>query len=287
MNSIVPGNVFSMNLTLNVNGELIDLRCPQIMGILNVTPDSFYDGGRYVEPAKIVGQAEKMLSEGADFLDIGGYSSRPGAYDITEDEEMERVVTAVRLVKREFPQARLSIDTFRSNVARAAVGEGADIINDISGGELDKNMFTTVAALRVPYILMHMRGTPQTMNQKTDYENLLKDMTDYFHRKIEQLRELHVKDIIVDPGFGFAKTVEQNFYLLRNMNYFSILGRPLLAGLSRKSLIWRTLNITPEEALNGSTVLNTLALLQGASILRVHDVKSAKETIKLVTEARM
>ncbi|MFD1000549.1 dihydropteroate synthase [Ohtaekwangia kribbensis] len=282
MKSSFENNFFSTNKTLNLNGRLVDLRTPRIMGILNVTPDSFYDGNRYTSEADILKQVEKMLSDGAMFIDVGGYSTRPGAEEISAEEEQKRVLKAVKNISHEFPDAFISVDTFRSEVVRAAVDAGAHLVNDVSGGSLDDAMFKTVAELKVPYILMHMRGTPQTMNKLTVYENLLKDIMDFFHEKIFTLQQLGAKDIIVDPGFGFAKTVEQNFELLSKLDHFNILGKPVLAGLSRKSMIWRTLDITPEEALNGTTSLNTVALLKGASLLRVHDVKQAAEAIKLI-----
>jgi dihydropteroate synthase len=282
MKSSFENNFFSTNKTLNLNGRLVDLRTPRIMGILNVTPDSFYDGNRYTSEADILKQVEKMLSDGAMFIDVGGYSTRPGAEEISAEEEQKRVLKAVKNISHEFPDAFISVDTFRSEVVRAAVDAGAHLVNDVSGGSLDDAMFKTVAELKVPYILMHMRGTPQTMNKLTVYENLLKDIMDFFHEKIFTLQQLGAKDIIVDPGFGFAKTVEQNFELLSKLDHFNILGKPVLAGLSRKSMIWRTLGITPEEALNGTTSLNTVALLKGASLLRVHDVKQAAEAIKLI-----
>lgn len=282
MKSSFENNFFSTNKTLNLNGRLIDLHTPRIMGILNVTPDSFYDGNRYTSEAGILKQVEKMLADGATFIDVGGYSTRPGAKEITAEEEQKRVLKAVKNIAHEFPDAFISIDTFRSEVVRAAVDAGAHLVNDVSGGSLDDAMFKTVAELKVPYILMHMRGTPKTMTQLTVYENLVKDIIDFFHEKISMLQQLGVKDIIVDPGFGFAKTADQNFELLSRLDHFNILGKPVLAGLSRKSMIWRTLGITPEEALNGTTSLNTVALLKGASLLRVHDVKQAAETIKLI-----
>jgi dihydropteroate synthase len=282
MKSSFENNFFSTNKTLNLNGRLVDLRTPRIMGILNVTPDSFYDGNRYTSEADILKQVEKMLSDGAMFIDVGGYSTRPGAEEISAEEEQKRVLKAVKNISHEFPDAFISVDTFRSEVVRAAVDAGAHLVNDVSGGSLDDAMFKTVAELKVPYILMHMRGTPQTMNKLTVYENLLKDIMDFFHEKIFTLQQLGAKDIIVDPGFGFAKTVEQNFELLSKLDHFNILGKPVLAGLSRKSMIWRTLGITPEKALNGTTSLNTVALLKGASLLRVHDVKQAAEAIKLI-----
>ncbi len=279
----MQNNVFYTNKTLNVRGKVLDLGTPKVMGILNVTPDSFYDGGEFTEEKSILRQTQKMLDEGADLIDVGGYSSRPGATDITEKEEAERVLGAIQLILNKFPDTILSVDTFRSSIAKKAVEEGAAMINDISGGEQDSSMFDTVASLKVPYVLMHMRGTPQTMSKLTDYGNLMKDITDYFHKKIYKLRQLGIKDIIIDPGFGFSKTVEQNFELLHNLDYFQMMGLPILAGLSRKSLIWRTLNQAPEEALTGTIALNTAALLKGASILRVHDVKEAVACIKLIT----
>ena len=256
------------------------------MGILNVTPDSFYDGGKFTAEKEILTQVEKMVKEGADFLDVGGYSTRPGAEEINVNEELNRSVRTIQLIRQRFPDTILSIDTFRSEVARAAVQEGASVINDISGGELDAAMFEAVASLKVPYILMHMRGNPKTMTTLTSYDNLVKDILSYFHAKLARLTELGVKDVIIDPGFGFAKTREQNFVLLQELDKFQFLGRPVLAGLSRKSMVWKTLNVKPEEALNGTSVVNTVALLKGASILRVHDVKEAAEAVKLVQEMK-
>jgi dihydropteroate synthase len=279
----VQNTPFSTNKTVNINGRLLDLTIPKIMGVLNVTPDSFYDGGKFIAEEAIILQVDKMLSAGADFIDVGGYSSRPGAADISEDEEKSRSVRAIELIARQFPNAIISIDTFRSGVAKAAVDAGASMINDISGGSLDAAMFETVAKLQVPYILMHMRGTPQTMRDQTQYKAIIKDIVTYFQEKIQQLKDLEVKDIIVDPGFGFAKTREQNFNILRNLENFGILGRPIMVGLSRKSMIWKTLDIKPEEALNGTTALHMMALWKGANILRVHDVREAKEVIKLFT----
>ena len=253
------------------------------MGVLNITPDSFFDGGRFFSESSILQQVEKMLSEGADFIDVGGYSSRPGAADISPEEERERIVKAITAILKTFPGAIISIDTFRSSVASAAVYAGAVMINDISGGNLDEKMFETVASLKVPYICMHMKGTPQNMRSQTQYSNLIKEMIDYFHRKIYALGQLDVKDIVIDPGFGFSKTIAQNFEILQGLESFSIVGRPILIGLSRKSMIWKTLSVQPAEALNGTTALNTVALLRGADILRVHDVKEAREVIKLFT----
>jgi dihydropteroate synthase len=257
------------------------------MGILNVTPDSFYEGSRYVTEKDIVQHAEKMLAHGATFLDIGGYSTRPGADEVTEEEELRRVLPAVRAVMNAFPDAMVAIDTFRSNVATAAVEAGASMVNDISAGTLDPQMAATVARLEVPYIAMHMRGTPKTMNTLTDYDDLVGDIIRYFHEKIDAFHQLGIRDIIVDPGFGFAKTVDQNFKLLSRLGVLRILGKPILVGLSRKSMIWRTLMTTPENALNGTTCLNTVALLNGASILRVHDVREAVDTITLVSRLQL
>ena len=279
---MAKGSIFYEKKTLNIRGNLVDLSTPRVMGILNVTPDSFYDGGRYQDEQGVLQQAEKMLSEGATFLDIGGYSSRPGAKEVSVEEEKRRVVATVALVTKHFPEAYLSVDTFRAKVAREAVAAGAGMVNDISGGELDTQMFDTVAELQVPYLLMHLRGTPQTMQGFTKYENLVVEVLDYLQQKIARLRDLKVKDIIVDPGFGFAKTIDQNYTLLKNLSVFLTLGAPLLVGLSRKSMIYRRLDINVEEAGNGTTVLNTLALMNGASILRVHDVKEALEAIQLV-----
>ena len=269
--------------TLNVRGRLINLSTPRVMGILNVTPDSFYEGSRHVTEKDIVQHAEKMLAYGATFLDVGGYSTRPGAEEVSEEEELRRVLPAIRAVMKAFPDAMVAIDTFRSAVATAAVDAGASMVNDISAGNLDPQMPATVARLEVPYIAMHMRGTPRTMNTLTDYEDLVSDIIRYFHEKIGAYHQLGIRDIIVDPGFGFAKTVDQNFRLLSRLGELRILGKPILTGLSRKSMIWRTLMTTPDNALNGTTCLNTVALLNGASILRVHDVREAVDTITLVS----
>lgn len=278
--------VFSTNKTLNIKGRLVDLTVPRIMGILNVTPDSFFDGGRYLQEDEILKQVEKMLSEGAWFIDVGGYSSRPNAEDITVGEELRRVTFAIRIISKAFPDAWVTVDTFRSNVAAAAIEEGAVMINDISAGQLDPVMSDVVAKYKVPYIIMHMRGNPRTMNNLVEYQDLVKDVIDYFHQIIFDLNQKGIHDLIIDPGFGFAKTVDQNFQLLNHLEMLGILGKPVLAGLSRKSMIWRTLNTTPQEALNGTTALNTVALLKGASILRVHDVKEAREIIQLVEKMK-
>lgn len=262
------------------------LETPKVMGILNVTPDSFYDGGRYRNERGILDQAETMLTEGATFLDVGGYSSRPGAGDVPREEELRRVLPAIRSIVRQFPEALVAVDTFRAEVAKAAVGEGAVMVNDISAGSLDPALPATVGALKVPLIAMHMRGTPRTMNTLTEYENLLKDIITYFQEKIHAFHELGIRDVIIDPGFGFAKTVDQNFHILNRLETLRVLGKPVMVGLSRKSMIWRTLQTTPGNALNGTTCLHTMALLHGASILRVHDVREAMETVTLVANAR-
>ncbi len=280
----MQNKAFLTNKTLNLGGRLVSIKKPVIMGILNVTPDSFFDGNLYTNEKKILSQVEKMIAEGATFVDVGGYSSRPGAEEITVEEEQKRILGAIKPILKKFPETFISIDTFRSEVAKAAVGEGAVMINDISGGSLDAKMFETTAQLKVPYILMHMRGNPKTMTSQTDYQHLVKEVMDYFHQKLNQLSQYNHSDIIIDPGFGFAKTITQNFELLNQLEYFSQLEKPLLVGLSRKSMIWKTLQSSPEEALNGTTALNTIALLKGANILRVHDVKEAREAIQLVDQ---
>lgn len=254
------------------------------MGIINVTPDSFFSGSRKVAESEIINTAEQMLSEGATFLDLGGYSSRPGADDISVEEEWKRVEPAIKDILKEFPNAIISVDTFRSQIARRAIDSGAAIINDISAGNLDRNMLSTVANLQVPYIAMHMKGTPQTMKELAEYEDLLKEVLFYFSEVLVRCSELGIKDVILDPGFGFAKDASHSFELLKRLDHFKHTGKPVLAGVSRKSMIYRTLNLTADEALNGTTVLNTVALLKGASILRVHDVKEAMEAIKLVNQ---
>ena len=279
----MQSKVFSQNKTLNLRGRLLDLSIPRVMGILNVTPDSFFAGSRFSNEHAILQHAEKILHEGAAMIDIGGYSTRPGATDIPEKEELSRVIGPIRSIIKKFPEAVISIDTFRAEVARVAVNEGAALVNDISGGEGDPIMFDTVASLGVPYILMHMRGTPQTMTQQTGYQNIIREMMEYFHKKINVLHNKGVKDLIIDPGFGFAKTAAQSFNVLQHLHHFTFFGKPVLAGVSRKSIIWKTLGTLPENALNGTTSLNTVALLKGASLLRVHDVKEAMEVIKLIT----
>jgi dihydropteroate synthase len=270
--------------SINLNGRLLSLKSPVVMGILNVTPDSFYAGSRQADEAAVAQRIETILAEGGAIVDIGGYSSRPDAAEVTEEEEWQRIKPALKRMQRDFPEVPVSVDTFRSVIARRAVEEyGTAMINDISGGMLDARMFETIALLQVPYILMHMRGTPQTMQQHTDYDDLMEDIMLYFAQKVRALRQLGVNDVILDPGFGFAKTLEQNYELMRSLSEFSIhFETPLLVGISRKSMIYKLLNATPEDSLNGTTVLNTYALLNGADILRVHDVKAATETIEIV-----
>lgn len=272
---------------INVNGSLLDLSQPRVMGILNVTPDSFYAGSRTQTEAEIVRRVKQIVSEGAAIIDIGAYSSRPNADNVSAREEMERLRMGLKILFEIQPDAVVSVDTFRADVARMCVEEyGVAIINDIAAGEMDANMFHTVAALNVPYIMMHMQGTPQSMQQHPHYDNLLKEVFLYFARKVQQLRDLGVKDIILDPGFGFGKTMEHNYVLLSHLEEFRIFELPLLVGVSRKSMIYRLLDITPQEALNGTTVLDTICLLKGADILRVHDVKEAVETVRIVQAMR-
>lgn len=275
------------NYYMNVNGRLLDLSTPQVMGILNVTPDSFYAGSRMQTETQIATRVEQMLEEGADMIDIGAYSSRPGAADISVQEEMDRLRAGLRIVRRMHPDAIVSVDTFRAAVARMCVEEyGVAIVNDISGGEMDKDMFPTVARLGVPYVLMHMQGTPQNMQQQPHYDSLLGDIFRYFARKVQQLRDLGAKDIVLDPGFGFGKTLEHNYELLAHLEYFRIFGLPLLVGVSRKSMVYNLLGTTPAEALNGTTAVNTVCLMKGADILRVHDVRQAVEAIKIITKMK-
>lgn len=271
-------------MTLNCNGKLIDLTSPKVMGILNVTPNSFYDGGKHTEEKVILKQVEKMLLEGATFIDVGGYSSKPNAEEVSEEQELQRILPVVQNISKEFPNTVISIDTFRSKVAQAAVENGAAIINDISAGNLDVKMMETVAQLQVPYIMMHMKGTPQTMQSLTQYENIVKEMLFYFSEKIALARSFGINDLILDPGFGFAKTVDQNFEVLNKLDLFQITELPILAGLSRKSMIYKTLDTSAEFALNGTTSLNTISLLKGAKILRVHDVKEAVECVQLFNQ---
>ncbi len=266
---------------INCKGHLIDVTTPRIMGILNVTPDSFYDGGVYKSDVDILQQVEKMLSEGATFIDVGAYSSRPNAEHISETEELSRLLPIIQLLVKEFPSIILSIDTFRSKIAHEAIEAGASLINDISGGNLDDNMFSTIAKLQVPYIMMHMAGSPQNMQSNVTYDDLLKDIILYFSKKIFELRQLGVNDLIIDPGFGFSKTLDQNFELLQKMQLLNTFKLPILAGLSRKSMLYKLLNTGADKALNATTAANMIALNQGATILRVHDVKEAKEAIMI------
>jgi len=269
-------------MTINCKGKLIDLASPKVMGILNITPDSFYDGGAHKNEVEVLNHVERMLSEGATFIDVGAYSSRPNADHISEIDELKRILPIVKLILKEFPETLLSIDTFRSEIAKQCIEAGACMINDISAGKLDEHMLQTIADLHVPYIMMHMRGTPQNMQQQTEYDNLLKDILFYFSERITKTKAAGIIDIMVDPGFGFAKTLEQNFELLNKLELFKIIEKPLLVGISRKSMIYKTLETSAKEALNGTSVLNTIALQKGASILRVHDVKEAMECITLV-----
>lgn len=268
--------------TINVNGQLLDLSTPKVMGILNLTPDSFYKDSRMLTAEQISQKVIQMLAEGADFLDVGAYSSRPGAVDLPIEEEKRRLSEGLAILRKEAPKAIVSIDTFRADVAKMCIEEfGAAMVNDISGGELDSKMFSTISCARIPYIIMHMQGTPQNMQQAPQYENVLKEVMLSFAKKVRKLHEMNVNDIIIDPGFGFGKTQAHNFELLAHLNEFDIFQLPILVGLSRKSMIYKTLDITPQDALNGTTVLHTIALSKGANILRVHDVKEAVEAIKL------
>ena len=269
--------------TINVSGRLIDLAEPHIMGILNTTPDSFYSDSRKLTEESIRLQVRKIVDEGGQMIDLGAYSSRPGADDVSVSEEMERLRKGMKVLREEAPDIPVSIDTFRADVAKMCVEElGADIINDISGGELDCKMFSTVARLGVPYVLMHMKGTPQNMQQEAHYENLMKEIMLYFAEKVQRLRDLGLKDIILDPGYGFAKTIDHNYELLQHQEMLKIFELPILVGLSRKSMVYNLLESSPQQALNGTSVLHTLALLRGANILRVHDVKACAEVIKIV-----
>ena len=267
--------------TLNCKGRLLVIDKPLVMGIINATPDSFFGGSRFNGMDEIVTEAEKMLNDGADIIDIGGQSTRPGSELIPAEEEIKRVVPAIETMANKFPKAFISIDTFYSKVAEAAIYAGATIINDISAGSMDNKMIETVAELKVPYVLMHMKGTPQTMQQNTTYENVTREVLDFFIAKTHELKNAGVVDIIIDPGFGFAKKIDQNFELLKNLSVFKMLDKAIMLGISRKSTIYKTLGVSTDDALNGTSVLNTIGLMNGASILRVHDVKEAKEAIKL------
>jgi dihydropteroate synthase len=272
---------------INVGGKLLDLSTPRVMGIINVTPDSFYEGSRVEGEKEIIETAASMLKDGAAILDVGGYSTRPYAPEVTSDEEEKRALSAIRLIKRELPDAVISIDTFRAEIAYKAVTEcGALLINDISGGDADAEMFNVVRKLNVPYIIMHMQGMPGNMQDNPVYADVVADILKWFGRKIVSLQEAGVKDIILDPGFGFGKTIKHNFEILQRFGDFSVAGLPLLAGVSRKSMIWKTLGITPDEALNGTSVLNAVALMGGADILRVHDVMEAVQTVRLIEKLK-
>lgn len=268
-------------MTINCKGQLIDLSIPKVMGILNVTPNSFFDGGKYKNESEMLSQVDKMLGEGATFIDIGAYSSKPNAEFVSEEEEINRIVPVIELILTYFPHALLSIDTFRSKVAEVCLANGAALINDISAGNLDEGMFGVIAKHNVPYIMMHMRGTPQTMQTLTDYDNIVKEMLFYFSERIHKARSFGINDLVIDPGFGFAKTIAQNYEVLQKLELFKILELPLLVGVSRKSMVYKPLDSNAAEALNGTTVLNTIALTKGANILRVHDVKEAVECVSL------
>ncbi len=278
----VEDTIFRRKSSISVRGKLLDLRIPKVMGIVNTTPDSFYAGSTVNSQDALRERVNDMLLSGADILDIGGYSSRPGADDVSIQEEIDRVCPAIEQIVQDHPEAVISIDTFRSEVAEEALKAGAGIINDISGFRYDSSLPQIAAKYKAPYILMHMRGTPQTMQSLTNYENIFAEIAGYFSAKTELLRKAGVKDVILDPGFGFAKTLEDNHRLLHNLDYFQLLESPILVGISRKSMVYKKLDITPEESLNGTTALNTVALLKGASILRVHDVKEAKQLVDLL-----
>ena len=269
-------------MTINCKGELIDLKKPKVMGILNLTPDSFFDGGKFKDEASILKQVEFMLNHGATFIDMGAYSSRPGAEHVPEEEELKRMIPIIDLILKKFPDTLISVDTFRSKVAAESIEHGATIINDIAAGNLDDDMFATVAKHQVPYIMMHMKGTPQSMQQEASYDNLINDLRFYFSERIQKTTSQKINDIIIDPGFGFAKTTAQNYTLLNHLDMFQTFGLPILIGLSRKSMIYKVLESSPKEALNGTTALHTIALLKGANIIRAHDVKEAMECVKLV-----
>jgi len=274
-------------MTINCKGNLIDLSIPKVMGILNITPDSFYDGGKYKNVNDILNQAEKMLADGATFIDIGAYSSRPGAEHVSGEEELQRILPVIELLLKQFPEMLISVDTFRSVIAKETITAGAAIVNDISGGNMDTQMFETVAKLQVPYILMHMQGTPQNMQENPSYENVTTELIKFFSEKIHQLNLLKLNDVIIDVGFGFGKTTKHNFQLLKELHFFKSLQVPILAGISRKSMLYKTLDITAQEALNATTSANTIALLNGAKILRVHDVKEAMESVKIFQQVSL
>lgn len=272
-----------INKSINVNGKLLDLSSPQVMGILNITPDSFYAESRKQTEQDIRSRTRQIIEERGSIIDVGAYSSRPNATHISPEEEMHRLRNGLQIIKNEYPDAIISVDTFRADVARMCVEEyGVAIINDIAAGEMDENMFQTVAQLKVPYIMMHMQGTPQNMQQHPHYENVVREVMLYFATKIQQLRDLGAKDLIIDPGFGFGKTLEHNYELLNKLETFQLFDLPLLVGVSRKSMIYKLLGGTSEDALNGTSVINTISLLKGANMLRVHDVKAASEVVQIV-----
>lgn len=260
----------------------MDFSEPLVMGILNITPDSFYDGGKYTTEKEWMQKAEEIVSEGGRIIDLGAISTRPGSKEVSEKEEQERLLPALKSIRKKFPDTTISVDTYRSSIAKIAVEEGADMINDISGGTMDDKMFSTISKLKVPYVLMHIKGTPQDMQQNPDYDDVIEEIATFFRDRILKLNDLGFDDIILDPGFGFGKSISHNYRLLRKLRAFSVMGYPVVAGLSRKSMINRVLNVKPDEALNGTTILNTIALMNGANILRVHDVKEAVEAIALV-----
>ena len=283
MQSHAKDSLFSRKRTLNCKGKIVDLTEPKLMGILNVTPDSFFDGGRYNNEKNVLERVEQMLLEGADFVDVGGMSTRPGAKSVGEAEELKRVVPVIELLTKKFAGIMISVDTYRAKVAREAIQAGAVMINDVSGGNLDENIFQVAGDAGVPYILMHMQGVPETMQEQPAYKDVVPEIVDYFLDKInKKLKEAGVKDIIIDPGFGFGKTLAHNYEILKNMDYFDVLELPRLIGVSRKSMICKALKVNPEGALNGTTVVHALALLKGVDILRVHDIKPAKEAIKIL-----
>ena len=268
-------------MTINCKGKLIDLSTPKVMGILNITHNSFYDGGKYMEESEVLAQVKKMISEGTDFIDLGAYSSKPKAEFVSENTELKRIVPIVSLILKHYPKTLISIDTFRSEVARVCIENGAAIINDISAGSVDDTMMETVAKYNVPYVMMHKRGTPETMQTLTNYDNIVKELIHYFSEKVALARSFGINDLIIDPGFGFAKTLDQNYEVLQKLELFNVLELPLLVGVSRKSMIYNLFKCTPDEALNGTTIINTLALTKGAKILRVHDVKQAVECVTM------
>jgi dihydropteroate synthase len=283
--SQIEDKLFPQKYSIQIKGRIFSLDKPLIMGILNLTPDSFFSGSRILDSKEqLLQKSFQMIQEGVDILDLGGYSTRPGALGVSEEEEIKRVIPAIEWIKEHYPSVLISVDTFRANVAKAAVQAGAGLVNDISAGNLDPRMLEVVGTLNVPYIAMHMRGNPQTMQEKTNYSDILVEILNYFSETVAKCKTYGIKDVIIDPGFGFAKSIEQNYWILKNLDYFKILSLPILVGVSRKSMIYKTLNISPEEALNGSTALHMYALSKGANILRVHDVKEVKETLTLYNQ---